>query len=295
VDYYSDGEYIRFDPRFSVKQFVSDEISFTLTYGRYHQFLNLVQQEGMSFADMWFPVDETFDPGRADHYILGFNYDNRRTFSLSIEAYYKDYYNLAEYRTQRGADEKLDNQTAAQNFYRGTGNAYGADVYIRNNIYGFEGWLGYSLSWSKKKVKDYNFGEAYFPTYDRRHTITAIQDFRLSKKWRMNLSFKYGSGQPYTEAVARYAVVDPAGRIYYETLDGKKNAYRLPDYHRLDIALFYNTRLFKLPIEVFVQIVNVYNHKNVWYREYKVDGAVTEVKDYYMLPFLPTAGISIKF
>ena len=295
VDYYSDGNYTRVDPRLSVKQLINDEINFTLTYGKYHQFLNLVQQEGMSFADMWFPVDETFQPGKADHYILGFNYENRKTFSLSVEAYYKDYNNVAEYRTYRGADETLENQTAAQNFLRGIGYAYGADFYLRNNFCGFEGWLGYALSWTKKKINGFNFGEEYFPTYDRRHTITAIQDYRLSRKWRVNFAFKYGSGQPYTEVTARYAVMDAAGRIHYETLDGKKNFYRIPAYHRLDIGIFYNTKIFKLATEFFIQAVNVYNHTNVWYREVKVEEETAETKDHEMLPFLPTAGCSIHF
>lgn len=295
VDHYSDGKYTRFDPRFSIKQLLNDEIYFTLTYGKYHQFLNLVQQEGFSFADMWFPVDETFEPGKADHYILGFNYDNRKTFSLSVEAYYKDYNNVAEYRIHRGADETLDNQTAAQNFHRGTGYAYGADFYLRNNIWGFEGWFGYALAWTKKKIDGFNFGEEYFPTYDRRHTITAIQDYRLSRKFRLNFAFKYGSGQPYTEVTARYAVMDPAGRIHYETLDGEKNFYRLPDYHRLDLGIFYNTKVFGLQTEFFIQAVNVYNHKNVWFRDYKVDSETIEIKDYEMLPFLPTLGFSVHF
>ena len=104
---------------------------------------------------MWFPVDETFQPGRADHYILGLNYDNRKTFSISAETYYKDYNNIAEYRTFRGADETIENQTAAQNFHQGRGYAYGADFYIRNNFWGFEGWFGYSLAWTKKKINDF--------------------------------------------------------------------------------------------------------------------------------------------
>ena len=295
ADYYSDGNYARFDPRISLKQLFSDETNVTLTYGKYHQFLNLVQQEGMSFADMWFPVDETFEPGAADHYILGFNYDNRKLFSISAEAYYKNYNNIAEYRTFRGADETIENQTTAQNFLRGKGCAYGADFYLRNNIWGFEGWFGYALAWTKKKIDGFNFGEEYFPTYDRRHTITVIQDYRLSRKWRMNFAFKYGSGQPYTEVTARYAVMDPAGRIHYETLDGKKNFYRLPDYHRLDIGLFYKTKVFKLPTEFFIQAVNVYNNDNVWFRDFKVEAETVEVKDYEMLPFLPTLGFSVHF
>lgn len=295
LDHYSAGEYTRFDPRLSIKRVLTENSHVTASYGRYHQFLNQVQQEGMSFADSWFSVDETFEPGIADHYILGYTFDNKQNFSIELEGYYKDYKNIAEYRSYRQADEDYDSMKAAQNFLSGKGYAYGGDIYLRNHFWKLEGWFGYSLSWTRKKIDGYNFGNEYYPTYDRRHTITAIQDIRFSDKWRLNLAFKYGSGQPYTEAAARYLVMDPTGRTHSEVLDGEKNAYRLPDYHRFDIGIFHNRKIFGLDSEIFVQLVNVYNHKNVWYRRYQVYDDISKREDYTMIPFLPTAGISINF
>ena len=295
LNHYSAGKYTRLVPRLSIKRVLTDNSYFTLSYGRYSQYLNMVQQEGISFADMWFPVDESFKPGGADHYILGYSYDNQETISVNVEGYYKNYSNIAEYKIYRGADEDFSNMNAAQNFYSGNGYAYGGDIFLRNNLWGFEGWLGYSLNWTRKQIADYNFGKTYFPTYDRRHTITAIQDYKLGKKWRLNLAFKYGSGQPYTEATARYAVLNPNGTVYYLPLDGEKNSHRLPSYHRLDIGVFYNTRLFKLKTEFYLQVVNIYNHKNVWYRRWQTFENPAKIKDYNMIPLLPTAGFSITF
>jgi hypothetical protein len=294
-DYYSDGGYFRFDPRISLKHLWTDRLNTTLSYGRFHQFLNLVQQGGMSFADMWFPVDRTFDPGRADHYIIGLEYDDKTRFSVQAEVYLKRYLNLAEYRVYRGADETLRNQTAAQNFLKGKGDAYGADIYVRNRFGRLEGWVGYSLCWTTKTVLGYNFGNEYYPNYDRRHTLTVIQDFRLGRKWRLNAAFKLGTGQPYTEATARYAAMSPSGAIQYKVLDGEKNFYRLPAYHRLDIGLFYETELFRLPAEIYLQAVNVYDHKNVWFREYDTFKNPAEVEDITMIPFVPTFGMSVQF
>ena len=294
-DHYSDGSYFRLDPRISLKQILSDKIHMTLSTGRYHQFLNLVQQEGFSFADMWFPVDQTFEPGIADQLIIGFTYDNKSTFSIETEVYYKDYNNIAEYRVFRGADESLENQTAAQNFYKGTGKAYGGDIYFRNRIGRLEGWIGYALSGTKKQINGYNYNESYYPTYDRRHTITAIQDFHIHKNWRLNFAFKYGSGQPYTEVTAIYGVIDPQGRTHNEVLEGKKNFYRLPDYHRLDVGLFYKTKLFNLPTEIYLQVVNIYDHKNIWFRNYITSENPAVIEDFSMLPLIPTAGFTIQF
>lgn len=295
AEYYSDGDYMRLGPRFSYKRLLTDQMDLTASYGRYHQFLNQVVQEGMSFADMWFPVDRTFKPGSADHYIIGLNYDNKRSFSINVEGYYKNYDHIAEFRSYRAGDETLENQTAAQNFLSGKGKSYGADIYVRNNFWGLEGWMGYSLSWTKKQVDGYNFGLEYYPTYDRRHSITLIEDYRIDKKWRLNMAFKYGSGQPYTEATARYVAQNPDGTTHYEALDGKKNFYRLPAYHRLDLGLYYTTTVFKRPAEFFIQVVNTYNHENVWYRYYNLANNPATVEDITQLPLLPTFGLTIHF
>jgi hypothetical protein len=298
-DYYTDGNYSRITPRFSYKHIFSDKVTMTLSYGRFSQFLNLVYQEGFSFADMWFPVDETFEPGQADHYILGYTYDNLKTFSINIEAYYKQYLNVSEYRFRaaesQGADVDFDNMTAADNFLNGNGYAYGTDIYLQNNIWGLKGWIGYSLNWVKKQVNGYNFGEEYYPTYDRRHTITAIEDFQISKKWRLNFAFKFGTGQPYTEASARYKALNPNGMTYDMTLETQKNTFRLPPYRRFDIGLFYNTKIFGLKSEIYFQIVNIYNFKNVWFRFYDFETNPAKREEFYMLPRIPTAGISFMF
>ena len=295
LDHYTDGNYTRLDPRVSIKRILTDKWDVTLSWGKYHQFLNLVQMEGASFADMWFPVDPTFNPGSADHTILGVNYDNKSTLSVNAELYYKNYGNIAEYRLFRSQDESIENQTTAQNFLNGIGEAYGGDIYIRNRMGRLSGWLGYALSWTKKKVIGFNFDRMYFPTYDRRHTITAIQDFKLHPKWRFNVAFKYGSGQPYTEGTAKYAVMDPNGHIHYEVLEDEKNNYRLPPYHRLDVGVFFFTRVFGLATEFYLQAVNVYAHDNVWFRQYETWKNPTTVEDITMIPFIPTGGLSVQF
>lgn len=294
-DGYSDGGYMRLAPRLALRHQFTDRWSATLSYGLFYQYLNLVQQEGISFADMWFPVDETFSPARADHYIAGFTYDDQRAFSLQVEAYYKQYDHIAEYRTYRGGDEELSNMTAAQNFLPGRGRAWGLDLFLRNNVGRCEGWIGYSLAWTRKRVIGFNFDRTYYPTYDRRHTVTLMEDLRLSRKWRLNFAFKYGSGQPFTGATARYLEVDPAGHAHFEALEGSRNTYRLPDYHRLDLGLFYTTLIWGRQAEFFLQAVNVYDHDNVWFREFQMDKNPVRIKDYTQLPLLPTGGFSIYF
>ena len=212
-----------------------------------------------------------------------------------MEAYYKKYFNVAEYREFRSADESLENQTAAQNFLPGKGHAYGIDLLLKNNVWLFNGWLGYSLAWTKRKTENYNFGLEYYPTFDRRHTVTLVQNFNFWKNWKFNLAYKYGSGQPFTQPTARFAALTPDGRLYYYPLYGRKNMYRLPNYHRLDIGLFKQWTILGLPVEFYVQVINVFDHKNVWFRKFNTQDNPATIDDQEMLPRLPTFGFSFKF
>lgn len=295
LNYYSEGGYLLLAPRAAYKRVLGEHLDATLTWGRYSQFLNLIQQEGFSFADMWLPVDATFPPGEADHYIAGISFDNGRSISVDAEVYLKKYRNIAEYRAERGADEQFAEMTAAMNFMRGDATSYGADIYIRNNLWRMKGWIGYSLNWIRKQVDGYNFDKPYYPTYDRRHTVTVMQDVNISGKLRLNIAFKYGSGQPYTESTARYAVMNPYGEIYYTDLEGEKNTRRLPAYHRLDLGLFYESNIFSLDAEWYLQVVNAYKHRNVWFRRYDNSTNPSSREDFTMLPLLPTFGVTITF
>jgi len=295
LDYYSDGDYSRLGPRISARRMLSEVTALRATYGRYHQYLNLVYQEGFSFADMWFPVDRTIRPGSADHYILGVDVGPYETHDVSIEVYYKDYRNLVEFSDEFGRSLFDESTELDEVFNSGTGHAYGADLYLRNRYRGWEGWVGYSWGSTERKIENYNRGEAFIPQYDRRHQITIMQTRSLGKGWTLDLNFRYGTGQPTTLATGRYTVRDVNGRAYDIVLDGKLNDARLPAFHRLDVGLSKVYRLRGWSIEPTLQVINVYNHKNVYLRSYDLTKNPAEHEDVNMFPLLPTLGVNVRF
>lgn len=295
TDYYSKGEYLRIGPRLSVQRKLNEMTSVRATYGRYSQFLNLVAQEGASFADMWFPVDKTLKPGGADHYILGVTYGPFESFELSVEGYYKPYRNLVEFSEEFTRSLVTQEATVGQLFNSGAGTAYGADVYLRNRWKGWEGWLGYSHGMVDRKIRNYNFDKEFHPTYDRRHQVVVMQGRDLGHNWKMSFTFHYGSGQPMTLAVGRYTVRDINGRERDVVLDGEKNSSRLPAYHRLDVGFSYHEQHRGWSIDPEIQIINVYNRKNVYVRSYDMKKNPATFKDVTMLPFLPTIGVTVHF
>ncbi len=295
LDYYSNGNYSGLGPRLSVERVLGEKLSLHGAVGRYYQYLNLVSQEGASFADMWFPVDETLEPGRADHYILGADVLPHPAFDATVEVYYKDYRNLVEFSREFTRSLVDPEAPLGDLFNSGTGQAFGADLYVRNHFAGFDGWVGYAWGVAHRKVEQYNRGEEYTPTYDRRHQITLMQSRSLGQGWTLDMSFRYGTGQPTTLAAGRYTVTDVTGRTYDVTLAGDLNENRLPDFHRLDVGISRRWKFRTWTIEPNLQIINLYNHKNVYIRSYDLTKNPAEFEDVTMLPLLPTIGVDVRF
>jgi hypothetical protein len=244
---------------------------------------------------MWFPVDATLDPGQADHYILGIEFGPYDRFSLSVEGYYKSYLNIVEFSDEFGRSIIENDATLDEAFDHGKGHAYGGDIYLRNRFAGFEGWIGYSYGTTKRKIAEFNYGLEYYPQYDRRHAITAIQSRPIGKGWNVQLSFRYGSGQPTTLAAGRYTVRDINGLEYDVALPGEYHGYRLPDFHRLDLSVSRKWVGRGYTIEPSLEIINLYNRENVYLRQYDLSVNPAKFEDVTMLPFLPTLGVAVTF
>ena len=297
ADHYDKGRYWRLDPRFTLERAMGAHARVHATYGRYHQFLNLVAQEGATFADQWFPVDATLAPGQADHYVVGAEFGPFESFDLSVELYAKPYRNVVEYSAEFQRSLADPNATMSQVFDSGTGLSRGADLYLRNRGRHWQGWWGYSFGNATRKLAAIESGREFHPTYDRRHQLVASQTRTLGKhaRWSSSLVFRYGTGQPLTLPTSVYTVTDINGRRYNVVRDGVRNASRLPDYHRLDLGLVGHYHWHGWKVEPEVQIVNLYNHRNVYIRQFETDTNPAHVDDVTMLPFLPTLGVKVEF
>jgi hypothetical protein len=125
-----------------------------------------------------------------------------------------------------------------------------------------------------------------------------VDIFNLGR-WTASATWVLSSGRPYTEPVGVEPVTfqGPAGSVTVERIAiGDKNAARLPNYHRLDLALnhvwdFPSNRSATLGVTAF----NAYDRANVWYREYtSIEGEIVE-NNIGLMPRTFNAFLSIKF
>ena len=97
-------------------------------------------------------------------------------------------------------------------------------------------------------------------------------------KWHVSETFIYASGKPYTEPVGLEPVELPFGGTIDRVVAGPKNGGRLPDYHRLDLALNREVPLGARGMGLLsLTLFNAYDRQNIWYKEFNVvEGEIVE-------------------
>ena len=87
-------------------------------------------------------------------------------------------------------------------------------------------------SWSNRQFDEINDGKKFPFRYDRRHDISLVGMYDLSKKINLAATWVYGTGNGVTLTNSSYG--SPAGNV--ETF-GPRNSYRMRPYHRLDVGI----------------------------------------------------------
>ncbi|MBI5472189.1 MAG: TonB-dependent receptor [Ignavibacteriae bacterium] len=297
---FADGTFTHLEPRLSVSLALSDAMLLRSSFAIVHQYLHLVTRNELSLpTDLWLRSDKNIQPARTIQTSAGIEmkfFD--QDYLLSLDGYFKSSENLFEYR--ESADAMLGVPTK-ENLTMGTGEAYGVELLLRKDVGGFNGWLAYTLSWTRRTFDELNGGRPYFAKYDSRHDVSVVASYKASDRWHLSATWTHNSGQPYTLPTGQFVFPPFEGSRYY--LDfSERNARRLPAYHKLDIGATYSFTWFDLPFELVANIYNVYNHQNVIARYLKFEGRgwvssppKATVKDLTLFPFLPTVGLSCTF
>ena len=294
--YYDKGEYTEFDPRLACVYHYDTNMRFKIGGGRYTQFINLLNfGEGMSNYDIWVPVDETLGPSRSDQIVLGFEWEPKPDLEFTAETYYTDMNNLVEYN--RLSIEETE--TARDAFLPGgDGYTYGFEWMLRRNEGRLTGWIGYSLSWIKRRFQGtyLNNGNWYFPIWDRRHDVIAVASYILNERWEFSGSWRFHTGQGYTQLLGVYPSRYSSYGYDRQVMYGELNNYRFPEDHRLDIAMAYHHSFWTgHPATVRFGIYNIYSHRSFWRRSINTNKNPVEIEDVRLLPILPMFNYEVRF
>ena len=305
--YFYSKKYFSMEPRLSAKFIINEKLSFNAAYAIAHQFLHLIVRNDITLpTDLWYPSTEAVNPSKSTQYVLGADYNLfNKQYTFSIEGYYKDMKNLYEFEN---APTFKIGQAISDLFLKGVGEAYGVELFANKAAGNLIGWIGYTLSWTKRKFDQLNAGKVFYPRYDRRHDISLVLAYKFSDHWSVGLTWSYASGQGYTVPTGQYKFQN-VGLAEQNNLQFNytgRNAYRFPPYNKLDLNAQYKFDWGKYSFEVYLNLYNVYNRQNPfsYYISYSEQpGAengsnsveVPELKQITLFPFIPTVGINMEF
>ena len=259
------------EPRFAARYSLTPKTSLKLSYAQMYQYVHLVTNSGATLpTDIWYPSRLNVKPQRSQQVATGVSFLlGKGSFLLTDEIYYKWAHHQVDFRdgAQLFANSDLDAE-----FLFGNGWAYGNELYLEKKQGRTTGWLGYTLAWTKRKfppqrgTTGINNGDTFYPTYDRRHNLTAVVLHQLSTRFNLTGSFVFSSGNPTTLPQSRFIYQDIYGANYNVVpVYPERNTYRLASYHRLDLGVVYKLRPRHGEQDLTLSIYNAYNHRNPYF------------------------------
>ncbi len=304
--YFKDSDSFKFEPRLSLSYAITEDFYVKSAYAVANQFLHLITRNDITLpTDLWYPSSKNILPSNSQQYVFGIDsYFFDKTYLFSVETYYRTMKNIYEYKEILDYDRSI---SIEENFTKGEGEAYGVEIFLNKRAGSFTGWIGYTLSWSRRLFDELNAGRIFFPRYDRRHDISLVIGYKYDEKLSFGVTWTYATGQGYTMPNSQY-IFSPLGingererRIQFNYTN--RNDYKLPDYHKLDLSANYKFTFSTYAAEVFVNLQNLYNRKNAFaqYISYDIDentgekNSTPKLKQITLMPFIPTMGISLKF
>lgn len=237
---YGNGEKIKtftgLEPRLSLRYTINQNSSIKAGYNRIYQYLHLVSNTtAITPVDIWQPSNFYFKPQVADQVSIGyFKNFKEKTYEAFIEVYHKSINNILDFKD--GADLILNDQLETD-LLQGKGEAYGVETSIAKNLGRLTGSINYTYSRSLRTINGpypeerINNGSTYSSNFDQPHIINLVWKYNISRRYFFTGNFTYHSGRPVTTPLSGFLVDNIKVASFSE-----RNQYRIPDYHRLDIA-----------------------------------------------------------
>jgi hypothetical protein len=296
---HDDGEfyntYINIEPRLAANYQLNEVSSLKASYSRTAQYIQLAQNSTAGTPlDIWFACSPNVKPQLADQLAIGYARNLRNnTLEASVEAYYKSMQNAIDFKDQA---DLLFNEFLEGEIRRGKAWAYGIEFLLRKTEGKLTGWIGYTYSVARRQVDGINNGNAYNSPYDKPNDVSIVLNYELNKRHMFSMNWVYSTGNPVTFPTGRAQIGNNIIPIYSD-----RNAYRMPDYHRLDVSYVLKPKERpnrKWDWELNFSIYNAYGRKNAWtinFVQDKQNPELTYAEKTYLFSIIPAVTFNFEF
>lgn len=261
--YYAQGEefnaFANIEPRLGLKYKFINEHILKANYTHTTQHIHLISNSISPFTsfDVWLPSGPNIKPQKAHQYTFGYEKKIMNKKSLfSLDFFYKSMKNQIDYIDHA---YMILNPLLETQLRFGEAWSYGIEALIKKNTGNLTGWITYSYSRTFNKIKDINNNRSFPAYFDRPHDFNIFLSYQFSKRFNFSANWIFTSGSAFTSPTSFYEYNGYTIPVYNE-----RNNDRLPNYHRLDIALNYrlNKKEQRFNHRINFSIFNLYNHKN---------------------------------
>ena len=224
------------DLRLAFKYSPEDNLSFKAGLNTLSQYIHLISNtSAVSPMDTWKLSDDRIKPTWGWQAAAGTYWTELNTgIDFSMEAYFKQSYRALDYLP--GATLMM-NPNLADDLVPVKGRSYGVELMARKTTGKITGWASYSYSRARLKemgdrgLEAIAHGEWYNAPYDKPHEFKLVSNFALTHRYSFSVNVDYSTGRPVTVPIGMY-YYGGTYRMAYST----RNAYRIPDYFRTDVA-----------------------------------------------------------
>jgi hypothetical protein len=259
-------KYSGLEPRFSFSYQLTSGTAIKGGYSRSYQYLNLLSNtSSASPTDLWQLSNYNISPQSANSFSLGyFNKRENKKYEFYVSGFYKNIQQSIDYRDFA---KVLLNKNIETDLVRGLGKAFGVESFyaIKKEKSTIE--INYTYTRALKKIEPsdiqvgINRGAWYASNYDKPHTLNFNYFLKTGRKTNFTTNFTYSSGRPTTAPIGVYNQEN----ILDIPLYSSRNQYRIPSYHRLDIAYSIGPWGKKsLKHSLTLSIYNLYSNNNAF-------------------------------
>lgn len=283
-------------PRVSVRYLLSTNMSLKASFAQMNQYMHLLTNSGVGMpTDLWVPATNVVPPEISMQTAIGWQYNFKHAVEFSVEAYYKQMKNVIEYAEGASFLNALNDWE--NKVVTGNGKSYGIEWLLQKQKGKTTGLIGYTLSWTNRKFPDLNGGNTFPYKYDRRHDLKLAVVHQLKKNIQLSADWVFGTGMATTLPVATYLDYNNNQVQVYNA----RNNFRMPAYHRLDVAIKFSKQHRKYERDWVVSIYNVYSRLNAYfiYNNTDYDAATRLYQNKFykfaLFPIIPSVSYQFKF
>ncbi|MDA3942729.1 MAG: TonB-dependent receptor [Bacteroidetes bacterium] len=266
--------YVQPDLRIALNYETDEYGAVKLAFNQMHQNLFMLNNTiSVAPNTQWKLADYHLKPSQSNQFSAGvFRTIPRMGLEFSAELYYKLTKNYPEFKDGAGF---LDSPQVETTVLQGEQQAAGIELFLKRSSRRLEGWLTYTYSRSLVQVNNgqqwnsINAGKTYPANFDIPHVLNMVLNYHLSRRVSVSSIITYQTGKPITYPISAYY---NEGTPYFDYSD--RNAYRLPNYFRIDLSLTFEGNLKKKKLihsSLNLSLYNLTGRDNPYAAYFKVE------------------------